>query len=679
MTNVLSNKDFNTHIEQMKFDRKIQQLEQIIEKKEIVPKIVNESSKFVVVTYWWGNKNINRNLARPCLSFYEDLLLKPFTLLQNYTSVIAKLNETCTNINWLKFLTTNTNELKIFYVKKITDYVLEKFKDLNMPKSRNAPEVDRAVRDILKPFIIVVDDLLKATSGLIRQFPSAPKNLQNDLKQAIRPFIFSPCGLIKLLEYRPPKTYNEMIKNWEIICERAGCNHLAVEYPEFAQPGGYQLAINAKPLFIKKALDACMPRAVVYIDGDMTMNRYPEIFDMEGIDYMARNWHIDPRSSYKHVEGDIVVDPYTFETSGGIMYFSQSPEAKNLLAKWINESAKFLNSGKADDRIISLIFNSYRLLAPMKIIQLPVEFLWLTLDYDDTISDELVDRERIYVEHPECLTSEDTAASSGAALNRQPKYYQGIETVYPRAERLYEYSFFPSMEVRNNFGPWLEYVGSTEYLEEYVSDFAGDNPFTVTPFVERFGDKNDIYDNNMEAINSQTNTFSNNANYVILNEEGITIPAILAQLVKKREVRYIPINTTRAKKAAFQEFCNNPKYNRIEFAFFDTGLNLVPEKIFQYNIDLKQPILFRPAEKLITLLALQTDFNEIQKALENNYQFLSQIRVHILKGAQLIGGGGNMKFDRNTNDALELLYNNTVSGRRKTMRKRKNSRKTRKN
>ena len=41
-----------------------------------VPQIVNESSNFVVVTYWWGRGNINRNTARPCGDFYEDYIKK---------------------------------------------------------------------------------------------------------------------------------------------------------------------------------------------------------------------------------------------------------------------------------------------------------------------------------------------------------------------------------------------------------------------------------------------------------------------------------------------------------------------------------------------------------------------------------------------------------------------------
>jgi hypothetical protein len=61
--------------------------------------------------------------------------------------------------------------------------------------------------------------------------------------------------------------------------------------------------------------------------------KYPIIFDMRDVDFMARGWWIDPRSSWKMLES-IMYDPYTFETSGGTMFFSQSRESKILIQKW---------------------------------------------------------------------------------------------------------------------------------------------------------------------------------------------------------------------------------------------------------------------------------------------------------------------------------------------------------
>ena len=47
-------------------------LSNIVYSREKSPTIINPDSNFVVVTYWWGNTNQNNNLARPCISFYEE-------------------------------------------------------------------------------------------------------------------------------------------------------------------------------------------------------------------------------------------------------------------------------------------------------------------------------------------------------------------------------------------------------------------------------------------------------------------------------------------------------------------------------------------------------------------------------------------------------------------------------
>ena len=49
-------------------------LKNIVESVDKKPTIVNPDSKFVVVTYWWGHGNVNNNIARPCISFYEDFI-----------------------------------------------------------------------------------------------------------------------------------------------------------------------------------------------------------------------------------------------------------------------------------------------------------------------------------------------------------------------------------------------------------------------------------------------------------------------------------------------------------------------------------------------------------------------------------------------------------------------------
>lgn len=299
----------------------------------------------------------------------------------------------------------------------------------------------------------------------------------------------------------PPVRYEVMINRWIDMCKKVGCNYLVEEFPEFAKPGMYQHAINAKPLFIKAALDACSKdkpcsklesdnktgkyklgtqlveefdsnlqnapatqsispkmeninkkytytndqkltldvsdelqeknksRAVLYIDGDMLINKYPALFDIENVDFMARGWNSDPRSSDNYQELEyICYDQYVFETSGGTMYFGNTKGAREILDLWHLTSSKPINKGKADDRILSLIFNAYAMVVQYNVIQLPIEYLWLTDIYGNKHNKPWghVDHEHytdIIIEHPACLTGEERAADQGASSNRQPKFY----------------------------------------------------------------------------------------------------------------------------------------------------------------------------------------------------------------------------------------------------------------
>jgi hypothetical protein len=122
--------------------------------------------------------------------------------------------------------------------------------------------------------------------------------------------------------------------------------------------------------------------------------------------------------------------------------------------------------GKADDRILSLVFNSYKLLLSMKIIQLPIEYLWLTLRYDDPLleyvyfNNQRKMTDSIIIEHPECLTSEETAAGAGASSDRTPKYYEfiGEEYIVPVSEIVHQYLMFPNKEMTKAFEDYYNFM-----------------------------------------------------------------------------------------------------------------------------------------------------------------------------------------------------------------------------
>lgn len=347
-----------------KYKKKFDDIENIIENSKLQVNIINEESNFVIVTYWWGRGNVNKNFQRPC--------------------------------------------------------------------------------------------------------PDEVKEGEVLTKNGI--------------------TFDKMAEGWIKNCKKFKCNFIAQEYPEFAVPGGYQLAINAKPFFIKKALDSCGGRAVVYMDTDMKLHRYPDIFDMKNVDYMARGWNCDPRANI-HYKTKPCFDLVNFETSGGIMYFGPSNNSKKLLDLWKNGSKNPLQEGKADDRIISLLITSKELHIENNILPLPIEYLWLTDKYET----EYLDRnhynlKNVVVSHPECLTSEEKAEEQGAAKNRQPKFYDTLVENQLRCEReaglYWEYVFF---ENKKHVKPWNEYLTYLNNTDIYTDDEEELSPISLIPYENMYG------------------------------------------------------------------------------------------------------------------------------------------------------------------------------------------------
>ncbi len=324
-------------------------------------------------------------------------------------------------------------------------------------------------------------------------------------------------ALEQLLQVKEPITYKEMISQWELNLKKAKCNYLSIEYVRRNMGESiedyrkrlssmYQMLINAKPNFIKKALEICAPRNIVYIDGDMIIKSYPELFDMPDYDYMARGWNIDPRGNEKITTSyEFSIAPYKFETSGGIMYFGQTEGSKRLVDLWIAETEKPIMRGKADDRIISQLFNQKGLLAPLKIFQLPVEYLYLDLWYDDFLSEDDY-LGKVYVSHPQCLTSEETAASSGgAASSREPFSYKRIlGPDYYTSEPFYENFVFDDIKYANTVRAWLNTMSELKYYKDLLQTddilrLTGRSLFEVSPWGS-YGKQTRNYQQNMQSF-----------------------------------------------------------------------------------------------------------------------------------------------------------------------------------
>jgi len=500
------------------------------------------------------------------------------------------------------------------------------------------------------------------------------RNIQNDIKTSLKTkqkmivvdnVSYDNANIYDVLNiklrYRSPVMFETMLDNWEKTCAKYNCNYLSIEYSEFTKPGGYQLAINAKPMFIKKALTLCEGRSILYIDGDMFIHKYPIIFDIDNVDFMGRGWWMDPRASEEVINNDIIYDPYVFETSGGIMYFSQTHEAGRLIDSWIEESNKSRNTGKADDRILSLIFNTKKYLLNVNIIQLPIEYLWLTIRYDPYLLDYLYDGDRsemestIIVDHPECLTSEETATGAGASSDRTPKFYDFLSNeteISMVSEEVFEYLMFPNKEMTSAFAWYYNYMSKAKYMDDgnssliekgFVDPDDPDNNvhlLYITKYDNKFGKRNDISDKNFQIVQDEldANYINKNFNMVPspagvievcqnkIPSEEYEIPMIMSFLEKGFNVLYKPSNCS---PECYSNIVENYD-KRLEFIFFP-DMNKMTHNL-KPIIDFSQPMLFRAlpesSKMFINILSIFSSFNDLSKYLNyGSYHIISRIRI----------------------------------------------------
>lgn len=420
----------------------------------------------------------------------------------------------------------------------------------------------------------------------------------------------------------PPITYEKMIDNWEKACSKHGCNYLAEEYPEFAVKGGYQHAINFKPHFIELALQACYPRGVLYIDGDMKIKVYPGVCDTKNVDYMARGWNVDSRPALDRKKPTYCFDPYVFEMSGGTMFFGNTQHGRELLKFWQSETKKF--PGKADDRILSMTLAKYSLLTPLTSIQLPIEYLWLDLDYDRFLKKGRDYKEdRVAISHPECLTSEDRATEEGASSDRYPARYDKYTSdfLYCDWEEIYEYIHFDKKSDIGAFRPYFDWIESNGVVD-------------IIPFSKKYGSFNDTAKKNEDIMSSIT--LKVREQVVIVSPQDIdsialhkvtearhVIPTILKYIENGQHVVYVPGSTRSVRTViakAIQEALDFVTKNENESKTRGGRAG------YSLKLDAGYPIYFGPKnETLKHWLRMSESITAMEKLFNRSYLFLTRI------------------------------------------------------
>jgi hypothetical protein len=582
-------------------------LREIIDQNPILPKDIviapGSKSTYVVVTYWWGCGNINYNTQYPCPDDAKDA--------QNGINKILAIAQPALDANDTSLIPSD--QLNTLYA--LTNITKKRDNDSPSALANRKKEVLKHTRDMIE-------------------------YLQEELEIA------------QQIKMQPVK-YQEMIERFGRVCLTAGCHYMAKEYREFAIKGGYQNAINAKPLFIKAALQAAHKagfKGVLYIDGDMDVVKAPKVFDIPDVDVALRGWNIDARSSQKAMKtGLICHDSRIVETSGGTMYFSTSPQAFFLLDVWAKQSASLLRKGKADDRILSEIITAHDFHVRMNIIQLPIEYLWLSQAYNTYIKRM---EKGALITHPYCLTGEERASELGAASNRNPITYDSLVSsqieCHVHGGIFYEQVYFDDEETAKEYKPYLDWISKTK-LVKYEGEWLP--AMYVVPWNKAYGKHTSTVTHNIKAyaefetaplvehapVISITTVmgeeFSNTIEVININTIGnkqLDIIRILYQLKANRHVIYHPT-----------EKVNRRKYNRMiqhietrkkrhvfpQFLAFSRN-----ENMFKPDIPDNTPMFFAPSSRvLLKMLLMCRDTTKIANIFHSSDIFWSRIRCDWLE------------------------------------------------
>ena len=560
-----------------------------VDKHPLKPVLVNPGSRFVVATYWWGKDNFNKNTGWPC----PDV-----TINQIRSDLEAELYD--------------------------KDYVYTAF--VNDKWQPALDKVEAADGTWLSPTKEVLDAWLKVKAtriAYLNRFYAKPET-QARMKAMVEEYNKRPPstdpnprkqgtgGLSK-----QPIKMQEMIAQWTDNCRKMNCNYLVVEYPAFAKVGKYQSAINAKPMFIEKALQSCEGRGVLYIDGDMFVRQYPKIFDMLNVDFMAHGWNCDPRSNIAFKEWQCF-DPYIFETSGGTMFFADTPAAHKLLTVWETESHKPENYGKADDRILSMVFTKYNMVLETNIIQLPMEYLWLTNKYAPFDFQGAADVKDAVIEHPACLTAEEAAADQGAANDRYPATYHDDITNRLNCDRpggvFYEVIAFQSPNAVDAFGPYLKWMSTTTNTQ------TGKPMFTVIPFAKAYGAWNpNVIKNHIAVAAIMKDRKTPATKDTVTLPLGTPVPEILYYLVND-----VSVNVGAPPAGA--------PLPGIEIVATNRAARMKENYLAEIWIDTQQPIFFSHKSRTLRLMLQMCEtLEDINTHLRESYVFLSRIRWSLIQ------------------------------------------------
>jgi hypothetical protein len=216
------------------------------------------------------------------------------------------------------------------------------------------------------------------------------------------------------------------------------------------------------------------------------------------------------------------------------------------------------------------------------------------------------------IEHPACLTSEETALGTLAAtvnsrtLTEEEDLIHSSEVCKRNTGIFYEYIFFPSQESADTMKPFLTFMHITVSIE------TGERLLDVVKFVNKYRKYNSIATQNETAMAS-VNITADTTGQIIKLPQTATIPEILACLALQKNVQIGEDNSPLAE-------VTDIRYDDIA---------PLDEKGLARNIkvDVNAPIYFGWRNPVVThLLKMCSTLADINTHVEKSYMFCTRIR-----------------------------------------------------
>lgn len=133
-------------------------------------------------------------------------------------------------------------------------------------------------------------------------------------------------------------------------CERHGVRIAPTMIPTMGRT--WREMVRVKPEFVQSQLVKYIgiEPALVWIDADSIINRYPELFDRIDCDIATRLWDCDGSVIEPEIIEDLPAEPAKYEPMTGVMYFRNTRAVRRLVTRWVEHIKGFAPERKRPEQ-----------------------------------------------------------------------------------------------------------------------------------------------------------------------------------------------------------------------------------------------------------------------------------------------------------------------------------------